>query len=62
MIKQYQEYYDKALSKRDTQQVMKSMEIRARITRESEQAKRLEQKRYERNMGSFIAKLQDKWK
>lgn len=62
MIKQYQEYYDKALSKRDTQQVMKSMEIRARITRESEQAKRLEQKRLERNMGSFIAKLQDKWR
>lgn len=62
MIKQYQEYYDKALSKRDTKQVMKSMEIRARITRESEQAKRLEQKRLERNMGSFIAKLQDKWR
>lgn len=62
MIKDYKEYYDKALSKRDTQQVMKSMEIRARITRESEQAKRLEQKRLERNMGSFIAKLQGKWR
>lgn len=62
MIRDYKEYYDKALSKREAKQVVQSMEIRARITRESEQAKRLEQKRLERNMGSFIAKLQDKWR
>lgn len=62
MTAKYQEYYDKALSKREAKQVVQSMEIRARITRESEQAKRLEQKQYERNMSSFVAKLQDKWK
>ena len=54
--------YSKMLSKREAKQIVQSMEIRARITRESEQAKRLEQKRFERNMGSFVAKLQDKWK
>lgn len=54
--------YDRMLSKRTTTQVMKSMEIRQRVTSEVSQAKSLEQKQYERNMGSFVAKLQDKWK
>ena len=54
--------YKNMLSKRSTPQVIKSMEIRQRVTSEVSQAKRLEQKQYERNMGSFVAKLQDKWK
>jgi hypothetical protein len=53
--------YDKILSKREANQVVQAMEIRQRITREMEQAKRLEQKRYERNMSHFVTKLQDKW-
>lgn len=62
MIKQYQEYYDKALSKREPKQVVQSMEIKARITREKEQAKRFEQVQYEKNIGKFVCKLQNKWK
>ena len=62
MIKDYKEYYDRALSKRDAKQVVQSMEIKARNTREFEQAKRLEQRRFERNIGSFVTKLQDKWR
>ena len=61
MIKDYKEYYDRALSKRDAKQVVQSMEIKARNNREFEQAKRFEQVQYEKNIGKFVCKLQDKW-
>jgi len=54
--------YDKMLSKRNAKQVVQSMEIRQRITRELTQRDKFEQKQYEKNMSSFVSKLQDKWK
>lgn len=62
MIPKYQEYYDKALSKREAKQVIQSMEIRQRVTREQNQAQRFEQVQYEKNISKFVSKLQDKWR